>query len=213
MRHLRKTPRIKIDLQRTIPVRIHKKGGKALHRYVRVLDLSEGGMRLSGDLSTPDGEFELELDSRVLFKSFPVGNTKLELRVVQRWQKDLYGDMWMGGFQFLDIGQEQLEIVRRIIKEHNQDTVEPAITAEHKVNVGIKKWGKINWYYPLISKLDNENIEFRTTEVLNIKGTCKIALAFRPSKTTVELEADLVSRKEIGSMQLYKLSFKNPSEQ
>ena len=208
MKHLRRCPRTKIKLQKTIPVKMKKADGEVLHRYVRLIDLSEGGLKLSGDLAPPDEPFELELNTQVLSRDKSLDLPQLHLKVENRWQKSLYGDMWVGGFAFTELTPEQMEAVKTIISHHNENPT-PAKISESTVSLGIVTKRGTAWYYPLITRLDLEVIEFQSTEELLLDDTSKLVLSFRETGTLVEASASLVWRRALDSTFRYCLSFKD----
>ncbi len=210
MQH-RQCDRVGVPLHKTIPVRMRTESGTICHRYVRFLDLSEGGLKLSGDLPPPDEPFSLEFNARLLSKGAPKGVEEVHLKVEARWQKDIYGDMWVGGFQFLEADEEQDETIRRLLQEHNGNS-RPRAQLEKYLNVGLVRPGRVQWYYPLVSELDAEHIELQSTEALPLKETCQLALSFKEANVVHKVDAVLELRHDLGSTSRYRFTFKNPSE-
>lgn len=187
---------------------MRKANGEVLHRYVRLIDMSEGGIKLSGDLAPPDEPFELELNTQVLSRDKSLELPQLHLKVENRWQKRLYGDMWVGGFAFTELTSEQMETVKTIIGHHNENPM-PAKMSESTVSLGIVTKRGTAWYYPLITRLDLEAIEFQSTEELLLDNSCRLVLSFRETGALVEATASLVWRRALDSTFRYCLSFRD----
>lgn len=216
MRELRREPRQPIDLQKTLSVKIKTKSGEQFHRYLRVLDLSQGGIRLSGDLPTPAEPFSLEFDASTMCKSGCSQLGDVQLKVETRWQKPLFGDMWVGGFSFLEMDESQAEAIRVILEQHSGNEPDrPRQQFTKLVNVGFIDSGRVLWHYPVITELNPRGIAFQSTEKLEFPGdgSCELALSFRSDNVVYRVRARLANRYELDTTCRYRFEFQNPPAQ
>ncbi|MBI3929581.1 MAG: PilZ domain-containing protein [Armatimonadetes bacterium] len=73
---------------------------------VRVLDISEGGLRVNSAERLPDGETAMRLESP---------RAVLELRLRKVWNEALLGGYWVGGFELIDPPAGVLQALTRLL--------------------------------------------------------------------------------------------------
>ncbi len=81
--------------------------------YLSVVDLSQGGMRVSLDRMWPvDSDFELSLPLAGFGANLPA---KVRLPCQVRWNKALHGGTWIHGLMFAELDSEQKSVVDTIL--------------------------------------------------------------------------------------------------
>lgn len=181
--------------------------GEVFNRYVRLINLSEGGLKMSGDLPHPEGAFYLEFQSKAVCREKLDQMPEIRLKIDNRWKTELYGDMWVGGFAFLELTDQQKQVINELICQHKKEESRPEPEAEKALSLGVVTGRGTGWYYPLITRLDLECIEFQSTEKIDLDGPCQLSLRFRETDTAVLVNARLVWRRELNSTYRYCLSF------
>lgn len=204
MSERRSVPRKKVNLDVTIPVQL---SGAQL--FVRFIDLSSGGLRLSGDGSLPDeAECELRFPLHPFDEELAKRCPELTVRLSRAWQRSVYGGMWMAGFEFVELSAEQQQIVEELIARRTVDGALAAYRINRPMGVGLVFEEETYWFYPWVLQLSPRGLTFQTNETLIPGETVRLALKLVPGKVEVQLLARVESSSPVSDMRFrYDFAF------
>ena len=195
------------DERRTAPrkgVRLNKlisasfNGGDAI--YLHLVDISEGGMRVNGDVEFSKEEpfnlaLQMEAFGKELAEEHP--HLKLDCRVV--WQKQLLGGMFVSGLQFVEMSAETELIVKKILDRSSPEGRRLRFRLNRVLGVGIGLDEETRWLYPLALDLSVEGMRLRLDEEIEVGAVFPLQIFLEFDLPTVRVQAEAVWREEVGN--------------
>ncbi|MBI3929691.1 MAG: PilZ domain-containing protein [Armatimonadetes bacterium] len=194
------SPRKGIQLNKLIATQLVD-GETRIPLYLHLVDLSEGGMRVNGDIQLPEDRtfiFDLTLEAfgRELAQEY--GRAQLPLAVV--WQKKLLGGMWVSGLRFVDMDERARELVDRILQRSSPEGRRLRFRLNRVLGVGISVGEtETRWLYPLALDLSVEGMKIRIDEALEVGARFPLKIFLEFDLPTVEMNAEVMWREEMGS--------------
>lgn len=202
----RSAPRKKVALDLTVPVELAVDEGEWTTRFVRFIDISGTGIGLSGDCQFPE-EFTVRFLVLPFDRELARTCHELTLRLRTSWQRELYGGMWMAGFEFVNLDEKTGELVEELIARR---TVDDAYRVNRPMGVGLV-WGEdTHWFYPWVLHLSPESVELQTEETLIPGEDVELVLNLEPGRLNLRLPALVESSAPVGEDRFrYTLRFEH----
>lgn len=204
MNDRRSAPRKKVNLDVTIPVLLSER-----QLFVRFIDLSSGGLRLSGDGAPPEeSECELRFPLQPFDEELAQRCPELSVRITRSWHRELYGGMWMAGFEFAGLSPESGEIIDELIARRTVDGALAHYHLNRPMGVGLVWDEETYWFYPWVLELSPEGMEMQTNETLVPGEAIRLALKLVPGKLEIQLPAVVRACAPVGDERFrYSLAF------
>ena len=169
------------------------------HLYLHLVDISEGGMRVNGDMELVDDKpfsmlMQTEPFGPEIAAEFP--EMAVTCRVV--WQKRLLGGMFVSGLQFMDKTPEIEHALKRILEICSPEGRRLRFRLNRVLGVGIGLDDQTRWLYPLALDLSVEGMRVRLDEPLKVGETFPLQIFLEFDLPTVQMSAEVMWKEEIG---------------
>lgn len=192
----RTAPRKGVRLNKLISASLNE--GESL--YLHLVDISEGGMRVNGDLEFNQAEpFTLTLQMEAFGKDLAEEHPHLSLGCRVVWQKKLLGGMYVSGLQFVDMTSENETVVKKILERSSPEGRRLRFRLNRVLGVGIGLDEETRWLYPLALDLSVEGMRLRLDEEIEVGATFPLQIFLEFDLPTVRVHAEAVWREEVGN--------------
>lgn len=172
--------------------------GEAL--YLHLVDISDGGMRVNGDLEFSQAEpFRLTLQMEAFGKDLAEEHPHLTLGCRVVWQKRLLGGMFVSGLQFVDMTPENETVVKKILERSSPEGRRLRFRLNRVLGVGIGLDEETRWLYPLALDLSVEGMRLRLDEEIEVGSIFPLQIFLEFDLPTVRVQAEAVWREEVGN--------------
>ena len=187
-----------VRLNKLISAQLHSPNGP-VHVYLHLVDISEGGMRVNGDIElADDGPFEMTLQTEPFGPELASEYPELTVKCRVVWQKRLLGGMFVSGLQFLDKSELLETALRRILELCSPEGRRLRFRLNRVLGVGIGLDEQTRWLYPLALDLSVEGMRVRLDEPLKVGETFPLQIFLEFDLPTVQMSAEVVWKEEIG---------------
>lgn len=188
-----------VRLNKLISAELLDEGGQVHHLYLHLVDISDGGMRVNGDIELFDEKpFRLNLQTEPfgpeVASEFP--EMAVTCRVV--WQKRLLGGMFVSGLQFVEKSPQVEAALARILELCSPEGRRLRFRLNRVLGVGIGLDDQTRWLYPLALDLSVEGMRVRLDEPLKVGETFPLQIFLEFDLPTVQMSAEVVWKEEIG---------------
>jgi len=168
--------------------------------YLHLVDISEGGMRVNGDLEFNQAEpFTLTLQMEAFGKDLAEEHPNLTLGCRVVWQKRLLGGMFVSGLQFVDMSEENQTVVKKILERSSPEGRRLRFRLNRVLGVGIGLDEETRWLYPLALDLSVEGMRLRLDEEIEVGSIFPLQIFLEFDLPTVRVQAEAVWREEVGN--------------
>ena len=189
-----------VRLNKLISAQVVDDAEQTHHIYLHLVDISDGGMRVNGDIELADDKpFRLNLQTEPfgpeISSEFP--EMAVTCRVV--WQKRLLGGMFVSGLQFLDKSPQVEAALKRILELCSPEGRRLRFRLNRVLGVGIGLDDQTRWLYPLALDLSVEGMRVRLDEPLKVGEKFPLQIFLEFDLPTVQMSAEVVWKEEIGA--------------
>jgi c-di-GMP-binding flagellar brake protein YcgR len=176
-----------------------EQGDDSRSLYLHLVDISDGGLRVNGDVEFPtEGKFHLKMATDAFGPEVSSQFPEIRLQCVVAWQKRLLGGMFVSGLKFTELSSESREAVRTILKICSPDGRRLRFRLNRVLGVGIGLDQETRWLYPLALDLSVEGMRVRLDEPLQTGEKFPLQIFLEFDLPTVHMQAEVVWREEIG---------------
>jgi c-di-GMP-binding flagellar brake protein YcgR len=173
--------------------------GETRSLYLHLVDISDGGLRVNGDVEFPlEGPFDLKVATEAFGPEVSSLYSEIRLKCVVAWQKRLLGGMFVSGLRFTDLSDEARDAIRSILKICSPDGRRLRFRLNRVLGVGIGLDDETRWLYPLALDLSVEGMRVRIDEQLQTGQKFPLQIFLEFDLPTVQMQAEVVWREEIG---------------
>ncbi len=168
--------------------------------YLHLVDISDGGMRVNGDLEFSQAEpFRLTLQMEAFGKELAEEHPHLTLTCRVVWQKRLLGGMFVSGLQFVDMSSDTETVVKKILERSSPEGRRLRFRLNRVLGVGIGLDEETRWLYPLALDLSVEGMRLRLDEEIEVGSIFPLQIFLEFDLPTVRVQAEAVWREEVGN--------------
>lgn len=195
----RRAPRKGVRLNKLIAANLVI-DGESSSAYLHLVDISEGGLRINGDLELPgDTPFELALSLEAFGAELAseFGPQSFHVRVV--WQKQLVGGMWVAGLQFLEQTETNRAVVARILERASPAGRRLRFRLNRVLGVEVGGADESRWIYPLALDLSVEGMRIRLDEELTVGESFPLKIFLEFELPTIEVTAEVMWQERMTS--------------
>jgi c-di-GMP-binding flagellar brake protein YcgR len=174
--------------------------GEVKPMYLHLVDISDGGLRVNGDVEFPTGTtFSLRMATDAFGAEVASEFPQIELQCEIAWQKRLLGGMFVSGIKFVELNDTARDAVKTILKICSPDGRRLRFRLNRVLGVGIGLDQETRWLYPLALDLSVEGMRVRLDEPLQTGEKFPLQIFLEFDLPTVHMQAEVVWREEIGN--------------
>lgn len=176
--------------------------------YLHLVDISEGGMRVNGDIEfVQDAPFQLKLQTEAFGQEIASEFSELVLSCRVVWQKRLLGGMFVSGLQFVNPTEETQKCIKRVLELCSPEGRRLRFRLNRVLGVGIGLDEQTRWLYPLALDLSVEGMRVRLDEPLQVGEKFPLQIFLEFDLPTVHMTAEVVWKEEVGPSR-YQVGFR-----
>lgn len=188
-----------VRLNKLISARLRVPDQEEIPLYLHLVDISEGGMRVNGDIElTEEQHFGMTLQTEAFGQEIASEFSEIVVTCRVVWQKRLLGGMFVTGLQFMEIQPETAKALARILEICSPEGRRLRFRLNRVLGVGIGLEEETRWLYPLALDLSVEGMRVRLDEPLKVGDKFPLQIFLEFDLPTVHTEAEVVWKEEIG---------------